>query len=139
MTRFAAPIAEQIWDMKYRLRQADGTPVDGTVEDTWRRIARALAVQPEFIVCDEAVSALDVSIQAQVIDLLKDLRRDYGLSYVFVAHDLALVRDFATSVLVMYRGRIVEQGPVAQVYDNPQHDYTKALLKAGATIPVEAA
>ncbi|OWJ73027.1 ABC transporter ATP-binding protein [Haematobacter massiliensis] len=102
-------------------------------------IARALALKPELIVCDEAVSALDVSIQAQVIDLLKDLRRDYGLSYVFVAHDLALVRDFATSVLVMYRGRIVEQGPVAQVYDNPQHDYTKALLKAGASIPVEAA
>ncbi|OWJ77127.1 ABC transporter ATP-binding protein [Haematobacter genomosp. 1] len=102
-------------------------------------IARALALKPELIVCDEAVSALDVSIQAQVIDLLKDLRRDYGLSYVFVAHDLALIRDFATSVLVMYQGRIVEQGPVAQVYDNPQHDYTKALLRAGATLPVQAA
>ncbi|WP_290687326.1 MULTISPECIES: ABC transporter ATP-binding protein [unclassified Haematobacter] len=102
-------------------------------------IARALALKPELIVCDEAVSALDVSIQAQVIDLLKDLRRDYGLSYVFVAHDLALIRDFATSVLVMYQGRIVEQGPVAQVYDHPQHDYTKALLRAGATLPVQAA
>lgn len=93
-------------------------------------IARALALQPEIIVCDEAVSALDVSIQAQVIDLLKTLRNELGLSYIFIAHDLALVRDFATEVVVMYRGRIVEQGRTEDVYDNPQHDYTKRLLSA---------
>ena len=98
-----------------------------------------MALRPELIVCDEAVSALDVSVQAQVIDLLKDLRRDYGLTYVFVAHDLALVRDFATSVLVMYGGKIVEQGPVRQVYDAPQHDYTKALLRASGLVPQQAA
>ena len=93
-------------------------------------IARSLALNPDLIICDEAVSALDVSIQAQVIDLLKDLRRELGLSYVFIAHDLALVRDFATSVIVMYQGRIVEQGTTEAVYGNPQHDYTRRLLTA---------
>ena len=96
-------------------------------------IARSLALKPELIVCDEAVSALDVSIQAQVIDLLKQLRSDFGLSYVFIAHDLALVRDFATRVLVMYRGQVVEQGTVEQVYGNPQHEYTCSLLAASGS------
>ncbi|MFV0490294.1 MAG: ABC transporter ATP-binding protein [Pseudorhodobacter sp.] len=93
-------------------------------------IARALTLKPDLIVCDEAVSALDVSVQAQVIDLLKELRSDFDLSYVFVAHDLALIREFASTVLVMNKGKVVEQGEVDRVYDHPQDAYTKQLLTA---------
>ena len=93
-------------------------------------IARALAVNPKFIVCDEAISALDVSIQAQIVNLLKRLQKEIGLTYLFSAHDLSMVKYISDRIAVMYRGRIVEMGSADCVYNNPQHPYTKSLLSA---------
>ena len=93
-------------------------------------IARALILNPDLVVCDESVSALDVSVQAQIINLLEDLQQELGLTYLFVAHDLSVVQHICDRVLVMYQGRVVESGEVDEIFANPQENYTKLLLSA---------
>src|SRR5699024_9708978 len=93
-------------------------------------IARALAVEPRFIVCDEPISALDVSIQAQIINLLEQLQAERGLTYLFIAHDLSMVKYFSDRIGMMYRGKLVELADAEELYANPQHAYTQSLLSA---------
>ena len=97
-------------------------------------IARALMVQPQFVICDEPVSALDLSVQAQVLNLLRELQNDFDLTYLFIAHDLAVVRHLSHRIVVLYQGRVMEQGHATTVYAHPAHPYTRALLQA-APVP----
>ena len=93
-------------------------------------LLESLAVEPDFIVCDEPISALDVSIQAQVINMLEELQEEMGLTYLFIAHDLSMVKHISTHIGVMYLGKLVEKGTSEEVYEHPEHPYTKALLSA---------
>ncbi len=102
-------------------------------------IARALIVNPKLLICDEPVSALDVSVQAQIVNLLADLQREQNLAMIFIAHDLAVVRQLASRVLVMYLGKVMEQGRAEDIYGNPKHPYTRALLAAAPVLETASA
>jgi peptide/nickel transport system ATP-binding protein len=93
-------------------------------------IARALALDPGFLVCDESVSALDVSVQAQVLNLLNELKKDLGLTMLFISHDLSVVRYMSDRLMVMHQGKIIESGMAEEVYEHPQQEYTKTLIRA---------
>ncbi len=97
-------------------------------------IARAMVLKPKFVMLDEPTSALDMSVQAQVVDLLRDLQARYGLAYLFISHDLKVVRALANEVIVMRNGKVVEHGPAEQIFERPQTDYTRALISAAFRI-----
>lgn len=129
-----AKIEELLETVGLRAYQADRYPHEFSGGQRQRiGIARALSVNPKLIICDEAVSALDVSIQAQVLNLLEELQKEYGLTYLFISHDLGVVRHISDRIIVMYLGKIVEIADKTSLFENPQHPYTKALLSA---IPV---
>lgn len=130
--------AERLMDLvgiDKRLRNAYPHELDGGRRQRVG-IARALALDPKFIVCDEPVSALDVSIQAQVLNLLMDLQEQTGVAYMFITHDLSVVRHISTHICVMYLGQLVEKAPVETLFQNPVHPYTKALLSAIPSVDI---
>jgi microcin C transport system ATP-binding protein len=102
-------------------------------------IARAIVLNPKFVVLDEPTSALDMSVQAQIVDLLRDLQKKHDLSYLFISHDLKVVRALASEVIVMRDGKVVEQGPAKKIFEKPETDYTKALIAAALNLDVAGA
>ena len=131
----AAERLMELVGIEQRLRTAYPHELDGGRRQRVG-IARAIALNPEFVVCDEPVSALDVSIQAQVLNLLMDLQEEFGLTLMFVTHDLSVVQHISDHICVMYLGQLVEKAPTKALFENPQHPYTKALLSASPSVDI---